>query len=126
MKSLLSKSYHDYKISVRLFLDYERKEDDDYSIALYLMQQSIEKCLKVYLRYKGVSYPKTHDVRTLRMLAEYNGLPNYQAIITYETEINLWEAATRYIFYELENKDVYYAVLCDYCSMYAYVSKLIN
>ena len=47
---LLIKSYTDYEISVNTFLKYKDTDNTNaIDVALYLMQQAIEKCLKSYL-----------------------------------------------------------------------------
>ena len=123
---LLIKSYKDYKASVKLFLDCKDTDDaDDMDIALYHMQQAIEKCLKSYLLHCNVDYKRKHDIEYLLMRCPEH-LDCIPSIYRNASEISLWEASTRYGFYEIEDVNLYYEILIDYCNLYNYVVTLLD
>ena len=123
---LLIKSYKDYVTSVKLFLDCKDTADtDDMDIALYHMQQAIEKCLKSYLLHCKVDYKHKHDIDyLLRVCPEH--LDCIPSIYKNSTEISLWEASSRYGFYEMEDINLYYTIVIDYCNLYNYVATLLD
>lgn len=122
---LLRKSYKDYEASVKLFLDCKDTMDDDaLDIALYLMQQAVEKCLKSYLIWCGVDFKRKHDIDYLLMKCPQH-LDCIPSIYNYAMEITLWEASTRYYLYTIEDINMYYTVLMDYCNLYIYVKSNI-
>ena len=123
---LLHRSLKDYELGMFLLKAYLDNTYDDLNNALFHLQQAIEKAFKVYLKAKGIKYPRTHDIGRLRMLAEHEGLPNYATIEKYEDEIVNWEANTRYEFYTLDEVDVVYAITLDYCELYNYVNRSFN
>ena len=94
-------------------------------IALYLMQQAIGKCLKSYLLYCNVAFKRNHDIEYLLMICPEH-LGCIPSIYKYAMEISLWEASTRYGFYEIEDINLYYAILLDYCNLYNYVATLLD
>ena len=119
---LLRKSYKDYEISVKTFLDCKDTDDKDtLDIALYLMQQAIEKCLKSYLLHYSVAFKRKHDIDYLLMKCPEH-LDYIPSIYCYSTEIDLWETSARYNLYELEDINLYYAVVMDYCKLYNFVA----
>ena len=123
---LLIKSYKDYKASVKLFLDCKDTDDaDDMDIALYLMQQAIEKCLKSYLLHYSVTFKRKHDIDYLLMKCPEH-LDCIPSIYRNASEISLWEASTRYCFYEMEDINLYYEIVIDYCNLYNYVAALLD
>ena len=123
---LLSKSYKDYEISVKIFLEYKDTNDTDaIDIALYLMEQAIEKCLKSYLLHCNVAFKRKYDIDYLLMRCPTH-LDCIPSIYRNAMEISLWEAATRYGFYEMEDINLYYTILMDYCNLYNYVAALLD
>ena len=123
---LLSKSYKDYEISVKIFLEYKDTGDTDaIDIALYLMEQAIEKCLKSYLLRCDVAFRRKYDINYLLMICPEH-LDCIPSIYRNASEISLWEAATRYGFYEMEDVNLYYAIMMDYCNLYNYVAALLD
>ena len=123
---LLRKSYKDYEISVKTFLDCKDTDDKDaLDIALYLMQQAIEKCLKSYLLHYSVDFKRKHDIDYLLMKCPEH-LDCIPSIYKNATEISLWEASSRYGFYEMEDINLYYTIVIDYCNLYKYVAALLD
>ena len=47
-------------------------EDITLDTAIYHCQQAVEKCLKGYLYYYNIDFPKTHDIRVLVSLSMQN------------------------------------------------------
>ena len=123
---LLIKSYTDYEISVNTFLKYKDTDNTNaIDVALYLMQQAIEKCLKSYLLHCNVSFKRNHDIEYLLMLCPEH-LDCISSIYKNAAEIVLWEASTRYGFYEMEDINLYYTIVIDYCNLYNYVATLLD
>ena len=123
---LLIKSHKDYKASVKLFLDCKDTDDaDDMDIALYHMQQAIEKCLKSYLLHYSVDFKRKHDIEYLLMRCPEH-LDCIPSIYRNASEISLWEASTRYCFYEMEDINLYNEIVIDYCNLYNYVAALLD
>ena len=123
---LLSKSYKDYEISVKIFLEYKDTVDTDaIDIALYLMEQAIEKCLKSYLLRCNVAFRRKYDIDYLLMICPEH-LDCIPSIYKNASEISLWEASTRYGFYEMEDINLYYSIVIDYCNLYNYVAALLD
>lgn len=123
---LLRKSYTDYVTSVKIFFEY--KDTDDISaidIALFFMVQAIEKCLISYLLHCNVAFRRKYDIDYLLMICPEH-LDCIPSIYKNASEISLWEASTRYCFYEMEDINLYYAIVIDYCNLYNYVEKEIN
>lgn len=125
-KMLLIKSYTDYEISVNTFLKYKDTDNTNaIDVALYLMQLAIEKCLKSYLLHCKVDYKRKHDIDyLLRVCPEH--LDCIPSIYKNATEISLWEASSRYGFYEMEDINLYYTIVIDYCNLYKYVAALLD
>lgn len=124
-ETLLQKSSKDANMS---FITFNKAKEDwhyDRDIALYHLQQAIEKCLKALLIIEDVNYKKSHDINYLLRCVTHQ-LPNTESIIKYADEINMWEAATRYSFYELEDENIFYAVAMDYCTLYRFVNSLLS
>ena len=123
---LLCKSYKDYEISVKIFLKYKDIDDTDaIDIALYLMEQAIEKCLKSYLLHCNIAFKRKYDIDyLLRVCPEH--LDCIPSIYKNATEISLWEASSRYGFYEMEDINLYYTIVIDYCNLYNYVATLLD
>ena len=123
---LLNKSYKDYEISVKIFLEYKDTVDTDaIDIALYLMEQAIEKCLKSYLLRCNVAFRRKYDIDYLLMICPEH-LDCIPSIYKNASEISLWEASTRYGFYEMEDINLYYSIVIDYCNLYNYVAALLD
>ena len=123
---LLRKSYTDYEVSVKIFLEYKDIDDTDaIDIALYLMEQAIEKCLKSYLLHCNVAFKRKYDIDYLLMICPEH-LDCIPSIYKNAMEISLWEASTRYGFYEIEDINLYYEILIDYCNLYNYVAILLD
>lgn len=124
-ETLLRKSYSDANMS---FIVFNKSKEDwryDRDIALYHLQQAIEKCVKALLIIENASYKKSHDISYLLRCVKHP-LPNIESIIKYADEINMWEASTRYCFYELEDENIFYAVAMDYCILHRFVSSLLS
>lgn len=124
-ETLLQKSSKDSSMS---FITFNKAKSDrhyDRDIALYLLHQAIEKCLKALLIIENVSYKKSHDISYLLRCVKHT-LPNIESIIKYADEINIWEASTRYCFYELEDENIFYAVAMDYCTLYRFVTNILS
>ena len=122
-KTLLLKSLSDYNVSVYLMrspLPLEDKIDH----CLFHLEQAIEKALKFYLRYKGVTYMKIPDIQKLLQLCESNGLPKFGIIEQNVDDITDWGIKPRYNFYHIEDINIYYLVIYGYCQLYNYLSKL--
>lgn len=124
-ETLLQKSSKDSSMSFIIFNKAKSDWHYDRDIALYLLQQAIEKCLKALLIIENVSYKKSHDISYLLRCVKHQ-LPNIESIIKYADEINTWEASTRYCFYELEDESIFYAVAMDYCTLYKFVNSLLS
>ena len=123
---LLRKSYTDYEVSVKTFLDYKDTADiGAIDVALYFMAQAIEKCLISYLLYCNVAFKRKYDINYLLMACPEH-LDCIPSIYKNAMEISLWEASTRYGFYEIEDVNLYYAILIDYCNLYKYVAALLD
>lgn len=123
---LLIKSYTDYEISVNTFLKYKDTDNTNaIDVALYLMQQAIEKCLKSYLLHCKVDYKRKHDIDYLLMVCPEH-LDCIPSIYKNSTEISLWKASSRYGFYEMEDINLYYTIVIDYCNLYNYVATLLD
>ena len=123
---LLRKSYMDYEISVKIFFEY--KDTDDIGaidIALFFMVQAIEKCLISYLLHCNIAFKRKYDINYLLMKCPEH-LDCIPSIYKNAMEISLWEASTRYSFYEIEDVNLYYAILIDYCNLYNYVATLLD
>lgn len=119
---LLRKSYTDYVTSVKIFL--ECKDTDDIGaidIALFFMAQAIEKCLISYLLHCNVAFKRKYDINYLLMECPEH-LDCIPSIYCYSTVIYLWETSARYNLYELEDINLYYAVVMDYCKLYNFVA----
>lgn len=124
-ETLLQKSSKDSSMSFIIFNKAKSDWHYDRDIALYLLQQAIEKCIKALLIIENVSYKKSHDISYLLRCVKHP-LPNIESIIKYADEINTWEASTRYCFYELEDESIFYAVAMDYCTLYRFVNSLLS
>ena len=123
---LLSKSYKDYEISVKIFLEYKDIDDiGTIDIALFFMAQAIEKCLISYLLHCNVAFKRKYDINYLLMACPEH-LDCIPSIYKNAMEISLWESSTRYDFYEIEDINLYYAILIDYCNLYNYVAILLD
>ena len=123
---LLRKSYTDYVTSVKIFL--ECKDTDDIGaidIAFFFMAQAIEKCLISYLLHCNVAFKRKYDINYLSMVCPEH-LDCITSIYKNAMEISLWEASTRYGFYEMEDINLYYTILMDYCNLYNYVATLLD
>ena len=119
---LLRKSYTDYEISVKIFLEYKDIDDiDAIDIALFFMAQAIEKCLISYLLHCNVAFKRKYAINYLLMKCPEH-LDCIPSIYCYSTEIDLWETSARYNLYELEDINLYYAVVMDYCKLYNFVA----
>lgn len=64
-------------------------------IKYFHLQQSIEKALKSLLSFKGVQFPKTHDIQDLIELAEENHI-SLPAFINILTELTPYAVEFRY------------------------------
>lgn len=123
---LLIKSYTDYEISVNTFLKYKDTDNTNaIDVALYLMQQAIEKCLISYLLHCNVAFKRKYDINYLLMVCPEH-LDCIPSIYKNAMEISLWESSTRYDFYEMEDINLYYTILMDYCNLYNYVAILLD
>ena len=123
---LLSKSYADYKVSVEIFLEYKDTDDiNAIDLALFFMAQAIEKCLISYLLHCNVAFKRKYDINYLLMVCPEH-LDCIPSIYKNAMEIYLWETATRYDFYEMEDINLYYTILMDYCNLYNYVAALLD
>lgn len=119
---LLCKSYKDYEANVKLFLGCEEKNDMyTINIALYLMQHAIEKCLESYLIKLNIVFKRKSGITYLltKLICNLDIIPS---IYCYSAEIDLWETSARYNLYELEDINLYYAVVMDYCKLYNFVA----
>lgn len=63
---LLALAEKDYKAALIL----ARAEDPQMDAAGFHLQQTVEKSLKAWLAFKGVDYPRTHDLSLLLGLLE--------------------------------------------------------
>jgi HEPN domain-containing protein len=88
---------HNFDVAKHLLM--EMKNDEMYLRDItYNLQQSVEKTLKAFLEFKGVTVPPTHKLRKLIQMSRDNGSA---AIITKwicENALLLenWEAESRY------------------------------
>lgn len=92
----------DNTVSERKFIQYGIAESTNdprmFAHIAYMLQQSVERTLKIYLEFVGVTIPKTHDITTLVSISKDNGS---KAIITDWLKANaamltLWESKGRY------------------------------
>lgn len=123
-ETLLQKSSKDSSMSFIIFNKAKSDWHYDRDIALYLLQQAIEKCLKALLIIENVSYKKSHDISYLLRCVTHQ-LPNIESIVKYANEINKWEAAC-HSSYELKDENIFYAVAMDYCALYRFVNSLLS
>ena len=123
---LLIKSYTDYEISVNTFLKYKDTDNTNaIDIALLFMAQAIEKCLISYLLHRNVAFKRKYDINYLLMVCPEH-LDCIPSIYKNAMEISLWEASTRYNFYEMEDINLYYTIPMDHCNLYNYVASLLD
>jgi HEPN domain-containing protein len=66
---LLTLAQKDYRAAQIL----ARADDPQMEAAGFHLQQAVEKSLKAWLAFKGVDYPKTHDLSLLLRLLEDEG-----------------------------------------------------
>ncbi len=68
-RELLALAENDYQAALIL----ARAENPQADAAGFHLQQAVEKALKAWLAFKGVDYPKTHDLNPLLGLLEDQG-----------------------------------------------------
>ncbi len=103
-ETLLDKAISNYNVAVMVY----NAMDGDESYLNYIgyhLQQSVELGLKYVLDENGVSYPKTHDIDQLLLIANRNNIDTFATdyIKDHSEMFSLWESRTRYVLdYRLE------------------------
>jgi HEPN domain-containing protein len=91
LKGWLRKASSDLK-SAQLLMASEDK-DKPYDVVCFHCQQFVEKCIKAFLVYHDIDFPKTHNIARLLTLASLK-----------EPEIRQFDDADKLTYFAVENR----------------------
>jgi len=106
--TLYDKALSNYN-SACILMNNPTTDENQLNIIAYLIQQSLEFCIKYFLEQDGVEYPKTHNIEQLIRIGEEHGVDMHLTdyVEDHSEMFSQWESKSRYILgYLVEAKKI--------------------